>query len=159
MTWKKGLHRRHYAYRNNRRASKGRPHRQEFLPDSTEKVAPNACLVTLAPEYSWSEVEPAMAIISACVVTYRPLFDIFNVNFSKVWSTFSRKSSRRSDLSNEQDVFGETSYLQWPSSTRDARLESLNIKSARDGLHVVQIDLGTAPGRKPGHKERKQSLC
>ena len=99
-----------------------------------------------------------MAIISACVVTYRPLFDVFNVNFSKVWSTFSRKSSRESDVSNEQDVFVDNSYLQWPPSTRDARLESLNVKSAKNGLHVVQIDLGTAPGRKPGHKERQPSF-
>ena len=100
-----------------------------------------------------------MAIISACVVTYRPLFDVFNVDFSKVWSTFSRKSSRRSDVTNEQDMFGDDSYLRWPSSTQDARLESLNVKSARNGLHVVHIDLGTAPGRKPGHKEREPSLC
>ena len=100
-----------------------------------------------------------MAIVSACVVTYRPLVDVFNVNFPKVWSTFSRKSSRGSDVSNDQDVFGDNSYLQWPSSTRDARLESLNVKSARNGLHVVQIDLGTAPGRKPGHKEQDPFLC
>ena len=100
-----------------------------------------------------------MAIISACVVTYRPLFDVCNANFTKVWSTCSRKSSRGSDVSNEPDLFGENSYLQWPSSTRDARLESLNVKSARNGMHVIQIDLGTALGRKPGHKERKSSLC
>ena len=100
-----------------------------------------------------------MAIICACVVTYRRLFNVFNVNFSKVWSTFSRKSSRGSEVSNEQDVFGDNSYLQWPAGTRDTRLESLNIKSAKNGLHVVQIDLGTAPGRKPGPKERKPSLC
>ena len=99
-----------------------------------------------------------MAIICACVVTYRPLFNDFNVNFSKVWSTFSRKSSRGSEGSNEQDAFGDSSYLQWPSSTRDARLESLNVKSAKNNLHVVQIDLGTVPGRKGSHNDRKQSL-
>ena len=99
-----------------------------------------------------------MAIICACVVTYRPLFSDFNIDFSKVWSTFSRKSSRGSQEYSEQDTFGDNSYLQWPSGTQDARLESLNVKSAKNDLHIVQIDLGTAPGNKPSHKERKPSL-
>lgn len=100
-----------------------------------------------------------MAIICACVVTYRPLFTDFNVNFSKMWSTFSEKRSQGSEVFNEHDAFGDNSYLQWPSGTRDARLESLNVKSANNGLHVVQIGLRMAPGSKPDHKERKPSLC
>ncbi len=123
------------------------------------EVETDTCLVTLAPEYSWSEVEPAMAIVSACIVTYRPLFSNLNVSLSKVWSTFSRKSSRGPEEYNEQDALGDSSYLRWPAGTQDARLESLNVKSARNGLHVVQIDLGTAPGSKSSHKERNPSLC
>ena len=100
-----------------------------------------------------------MAIICACVVTYRPLFNGLNVTFSKVWSTFSRKSSRVSEDSNEQNAFGDNAYLQWPPGTQNARLKSLNVKSAENGLHVVQIDLGTVSSSKPSQKQRKPSLC
>ncbi len=39
--------------------------------------------VTMTIEYAWSQIEPATAILCACIVTYRPLFNI-RVNLSKL---------------------------------------------------------------------------
>jgi hypothetical protein len=35
-------------------------------------------------EYAWSQIEPATAILCACIVTYRPLFHNFHINLSKL---------------------------------------------------------------------------
>ena len=99
-----------------------------------------------------------MSILCACLITYRPLFSVFNIDFSRLWSTFSRKSSQRSQDYKELGVFGDNTYLQLPTRTRDARLESLNVKSAKSDLHIVQIDLGTAPRGKSSHKSWDPSL-
>lgn len=99
-----------------------------------------------------------MSILCACLITYRPLFSVFNMDFSRLWSTFSRKGSRGSQNCKELDAFGDNSYLHLPSQTRDARLESLNVKSAEDNLHIIQIDLEMAPRGELNHKERNPSL-
>ena len=99
-----------------------------------------------------------MSILCACLITYRPLFSIFNIDFSRLWSTFSRKSSQRSQEYKDLGVFGDNPYLQSPTRTRDARLESLNVKSAKSDLNIVQIDLGTVPRGESSHKARNPSL-
>ena len=91
----------------------------------------------MAGEYLWSQVEPATAILCACMMTYRPLFTNINVNLSNVSGLFSKGTveSKSSRLEND---------FTWPvgidSQGRDAaRLQDLNAKATRDGLHIVNI--------------------
>lgn len=98
----------------------------------------------MAGEYLWSQVEPATAILCACMMTYRPLFTNINVNLSNVSGLFSKgtvesKSSRQARWTDLENDFT------WPvgmdSQGQDAaRLQDLNAKATRDGLHIVNID-------------------
>ena len=50
---------------------------------------------TLISEYIWSQIEPATAIVCACIVTYRPLFttSLFESLASKIHTTTKRGQS------------------------------------------------------------------
>ena len=102
----------------------------------------------MASEYLWSQVEPATAILCACIITYRPLLTNLNLNLSKVSGLFSKgteesKGSRQdgwTDLENDLDH-----NFAWPVGKdlqgRDVvRLQDLNAKATKDGLHIVNID-------------------
>ncbi len=102
----------------------------------------------MAGEYLWSQVEPATAILCACIITYRPLFTNVNLNLSKVSALFSTgtaesKGTRQdgwTDLANDLD-----NNFTWPVGKdlqgRDVvRLQDLNAKATKDGLHIVNID-------------------
>ena len=47
----------------------------------------------MAAEYTWCQVEPATAILCACVVTYRRLFTNLPLNLSKASSLFSKSGT------------------------------------------------------------------
>lgn len=49
-------------------------------------------LDTLINPYIWSQIEATMAIICACLITYRPLFTKINRN-SFSWSGFSKRNN------------------------------------------------------------------
>ena len=102
----------------------------------------------MAHEYLWSQVEPATAILCACIITYRPLFTNINIDLSNVSGLFSKgtiesKGSRKggwTDLENDLNH-----NFTWPvgkdSQGRDVlRLQDLNVKATGDGLHIVNID-------------------
>ena len=123
----------------------------------------NTRLVTTAAEYTWSEVEPATAILCACVVTYRPLFTNLNLNFSKVSSIFGKGGAASKATRDEgwKDLEGEPNLeLQWPVGRdmlgrNDLRLQHLNAKATNDGLHVINVhslqsDNDAAGGRVKG---------
>jgi hypothetical protein len=76
------------------------------------KIAANGQLATLATAYTWSEVEPVLAIICACLVTYRPLFTNLNLDLSKIWSNFSKGSYGRSRPDGQEESFGNGSDSQ-----------------------------------------------
>lgn len=80
-----------------------------------------------------------MAIICACLVTYRPLFANVNVNLSKFSSLFSRSGSTPSDNSNTE----EDSEMQWPAAQHSGGRDTLrlNDKSRQGRVHVVNIGL------------------
>ena len=94
----------------------------------------------MASEYLWTQIEPATAIICACVVTYRPLFTNLNLNLSKFSGFFSRS---RSELSSPTSNDEKDSQLQWPVATnllgRDVTL--INGRVAKNDLHVVNMAL------------------
>lgn len=104
--------------------------------------------VTMAAEYLWTQVEPATAILCACIITYRPLFTNINIDLSNISGLFSKgsvesKGSRQggwTDLENDSNQ----NYT-WPvgkdSEGRDeVRLQDLNANATGDGLHIVNID-------------------
>lgn len=105
----------------------------------------------MAGEYLWSQVEPATAILCACIITYRPLFTDININLSNVSGLFSKgtvesKGSRQGGWTDLENDFT------WPvgkdSKGHDAvRLQNLNAKATRDGLHIVNIDPLQSPNK------------
>ena len=102
----------------------------------------------MAGEYIWTQVEPATAILCACIVTYRPLFKNFKLNLSKFLGLFSKGTveSKRSRQDGWTDLENDLDHsFMWPVGKdlqgRDVvRLQDLNAKAAKDGLHVVTID-------------------
>ena len=91
----------------------------------------------MASEYLWTQVEPATAIICACVVTYRPLFANININLSKLSSLFSRGSSAASndDSSNPHFLWPAARGLHGNDTLR------LNSKAAKNSLHFINVEL------------------
>lgn len=102
----------------------------------------------MAGEYMWTQVEPATAILCACIITYRPLFTNVNLNFSKLSSLFSKGTveSKRSRQDGWTDLESDLDHgYTWPVGKdlqgRDvARLQDLNAKATKNGLHIVNID-------------------
>lgn len=105
---------------------------------------------SLAKEYTWSQVEPALAILCACLVTLRPLFINLNLNIPKYSTRFSRsKSLSSSKATNSSEINQERgSHRQWPGvqdprRADSTRLDSIGTSITKGGLHIVNIDLGT----------------
>ena len=103
----------------------------------------------MAKEYTWTQVEPALAILCSCLVTLRPLFVNLNLNISNYSSRFSRSKNPSSSkaTSSTETSKEHHSHVQWP-GTRDSRhKDSMRLSSkgmsAKGGLHIVNIDLGT----------------
>ena len=98
----------------------------------------------MAGEYLWTQIEPATAILCACIMTYRPLFTNINIDLSNVSGLFSKgtvesKGSRQGGWTDLENDFT------WPvgknSQGHDVvRLQDLNARATRDGLHIVNID-------------------
>jgi hypothetical protein len=67
-------------------------------------------------EYAWSQIEPATAILCACIVTYRPLFHNFHINLSKLSGILSYgrhdSTSTDDDWTDMQNNPG--CAIQWP---------------------------------------------
>ena len=88
----------------------------------------------------WTEVEPATAIICACMVTYRPLFVNISQSLTKVSSLISKPSSisKASTQDGWKDLDEATdSQPQWPISNTsikgtDGKVDGLCIMQVRD---------------------------
>ena len=83
-------------------------------------------------EYAWSQIEPATAILCACIVTYRPLFHNFHVNLSKLSGILSY--GRHDPTSTDDDwtdmVNNPNYVLRW-AVNQDFKGESTQVRSAR----------------------------
>ncbi|KAM0794903.1 hypothetical protein BDR22DRAFT_939785 [Usnea florida] len=85
--------------------------------------------------YMWSQVEPTMATVCACLTTLRPLFVGFNISFlsSFTWSgrpspyssSAKNKERRQSDLRyhGESDKIKDEKQMQWPSARGESDVE------------------------------------
>ena len=97
--------------------------------------------MNLLPEYAWSEAEPALAIICACMVTYRPLFANLKLDLSRVSSIFSHNSVEGSKGGSTSD----SSTIGWAGRENyNLRVPELSMKVASQGPRVVQVDLGSS---------------
>lgn len=94
----------------------------------------------------WSQLEPTMAVVCACLTTYRPLFAGLHL---KLMSTFSR-NKRYPEQMNDNDTFIDLT----PNSRRSSRwsrmrrasdnkellrFERMNNQGTKGGLHVVNL--------------------
>ena len=111
--------------------------------------------VMLTAEYHRSQIEPATAILCACLVTLRPLFVNLNLNRAHLSSRFPRtKSSSPSKTTNSTGLSeGSGTHLHWP-GIRQSRLEpsarlSSGETSTKDSPYIVTSDLGTTDYRDP----------
>ena len=102
----------------------------------------------MVAEYTWCQIELATAILCACIATYRPLFTNLPLNLSKASSLFSKSGtgSKGSRHDGWKDLEAEPSeQLQWAvgkdiHGRDDHRLQQLNAKATKDGLHIVNVD-------------------
>ena len=103
---------------------------------------------SLTTPYMWSQLEPTMAVVCACLTTYRPLFAGLHLKFL---NTFSR--SKRYPPMNENETFiditlnsrrssrwSKASKGRRPSGNRELlRFERMNNQGTKGGLHVVNL--------------------
>lgn len=88
-------------------------------------------IVTMTVEYAWSQIEPATAILCACIVTYRPLFNDLHVHLPKLSNIFSYgRHNSTTDEDDWTDMSNQNSPLRWAVrrdfNRQDLDLESLN---------------------------------
>ncbi|KAL9134101.1 MAG: hypothetical protein Q9175_004718 [Cornicularia normoerica] len=99
---------------------------------------------SLTTPYMWSQLEPTMAVVCACLTTYRPLFAGLHLKFL---STFSRGKRYPSGM-NDNDTFidiipNSRRSSRWaksrtPSDNRELlRFERMNNQGTKGGLRVV----------------------
>ena len=94
-------------------------------------------------EYLWSQIEPATAILCACMVTYRPLFKEVKGGFSRLFSTNSWSSTSESDqggdLGSAENGHTELLSVQKVQRQDGSRLWELNDKPLKGKLHILEI--------------------
>ena len=103
--------------------------------------SPNAGIDTTITCYMWSQIEPTMATVCACLTTLRPLFVGLNISFlsSFTWSGrpspySSKKERRRSDMKydGECDKTKDEQQMQWP-ARRESDVELYNFDQMLKG--------------------------
>ena len=94
--------------------------------------------------YLWSQIEASMAIICACLTTYRPLLMVldFNVLSNRRWS---RKSFSRMRGQSENATTDSEGPMKWPGQAYSAsdkqlvRYEEVNGTALHGNLHVHEL--------------------
>lgn len=114
-----------------------------------------------AEGYLWSQIEPATAILCACLVTYRPLFA--NISFSlpsrlTSFLNFKRGSSSGSDVEDDNTYERRLQYqsptahgLHTPTTYQD-----VHAKVTKNGVHIIEVGhgrLGSMATYKAGNPE------
>ena len=102
----------------------------------------------MAGEYLWSQVEPATAILCACITTYRPLFRNVSLNLSNVTGLFSKGTVESNDSRQDGwiDLENDLNHnFTWTVGEdlqgRDVvGLHDPNAKATKDCSHIVNID-------------------
>ncbi|KAI4209740.1 MAG: hypothetical protein LQ351_007336 [Letrouitia transgressa] len=96
-------------------------------------------------EYIWSEVEPAAAIICACIPTYKPLFKGLNFSFLSALSSSRRRRTAEAN-NNMNDSNDDSENLQWygPEGKRIKEFDGFiddHRKLSKGRMHVVNIGM------------------
>ena len=125
--------------------------RSRSLLDSFQNVMSSARLFRIRKAnfefFSRSQVEPALAILCACLITLRPLFIDLNLILPRFSTHFSRsKSSLFAGASSCIYTSKEgDSHLQWP-DTQIRRgnnpTPSFERMDKKRGIHIVTVDQG-----------------
>ena len=101
-------------------------------------------LGSLPDEYLWSQLEPAGAVLCACLVTYRPLFT--NVNLfipTRLSSLFSLSTHGSSSQSNHRADGDHERRLQYkrpatPEFSSSMTDPDMYAKVSKHGVHVIE---------------------
>ncbi|KAL9064748.1 MAG: hypothetical protein Q9161_008677 [Pseudevernia consocians] len=101
---------------------------------------------SLTTPYMWSQLEATMAVVCACLTTYRPLFAGLHLKFLSTFSRGKRYSSRMNDNDTIIDLTPTSRRSsRWskgrrPSDNRELlRFERMNNQGTKGGLHVVTL--------------------
>ena len=92
--------------------------------------------------YLWSQIEASMAIICACLTTYRPLLMVLDFNFlsNRSWKSFSGTRGQSENATTDSE-----GPMKWPRRAYSAsdkellRYEEVNGPAARGSLHIVEL--------------------
>lgn len=101
---------------------------------------------SLTTPYMWSQVEPTMAVVCACLTTYRPLFAGLHLKFLSTFSRNKRYPSRTNENETIIDVTPNSRRSsRWSKGRRASdnrellRFERMNNQGTKGGLHVVNV--------------------
>lgn len=111
----------------------------------------------MAVEYAWSQTEPALAILCACLTTYRPLLHTIRLGTPKL--LFTRRSHHRTERNSHRNTEGDwtdmenfpTSRIRVPvarefegqrggNNQRSGNFHEIPLDPLNGGLHI--LDLG-----------------
>lgn len=110
-------------------------------------------------EYAWSQIEPATAILCACIVTYRPLFNNIRVNLSKFSGVLSY-GRHDSTVTNRHwtDMDNDPrNVLRWPVSRDFKGQELSDLESLKTTVDPTQAHGCSCPEHQVGR--RVYELC
>ena len=110
----------------------------------------NLSLDSVITPYLWSQIEASMAIICACLTTYRPLLMVldFKLLSNRSWSRRSRSFPRMRGQSEDATTDSE-GPMKWPRLTNSAsdkhllRYEEVSGIATHGDIHIVE--LGAVP--------------
>lgn len=105
---------------------------------------------TFLNAYLWSHVEPATAILCACLMTYRPLFADISLKLQSVLGASKQVISGKKGLLNSKSPNSGTGPDSdaSPSLRRgqeSARYGDLSARATKGNLHVVNISMRPCP--------------
>lgn len=113
-------------------------------------LCPNNTIDNISTPYTWTQVESTMAVICACLITYRPLFTHLNLTFLSSLSWTKRSSSvfkRKEQWISTGDTDERHGPMRWSHTGKTNggkdlhRLEDLNSKATKVDLHVANVAL------------------
>ncbi|KAI4163379.1 MAG: hypothetical protein LQ342_002886 [Letrouitia transgressa] len=99
---------------------------------------------SLINEYVWSQIEPAVAILCGCLVTYRPLFRNMTLSLPKQLQRFSHSSQTGNPSEDTPSTKERDLEFKWPAA-RGLRGQALSYqglysKVNKNGVHVYNIN-------------------
>ena len=109
-------------------------------------------------------METALAILCACLSTYRPLFASLNISkLSGVFSSLLKKSSNRNDspafsrsktsAHDSVEIEKELEYTHNVHGRAPSKMQIMDLKAMSGDVRVTEIDPSTTPSRSPSSND------